>query len=171
MKSPKAKTKGKVASGGKPLACIKFSNALNFLRDVEGYTIREMAEISRQAPRCIDRWINGTAEPTAERQAEFLAAMTHPRAPISYRKIAAHNLSWDKEKHRWMLRVTVVENPLYKGDRKKIILPTRDIRQALVFREVILAALHVLKIDIQPRKQNREGKPLNETSPTVAITN
>ena len=147
----------KVASGGKPPAHPSFLQFIRNLRDADGYTVREMAEISRHPPRSIDRWITGDATPTMDRQVRFMEAMTDPRAPLSKRKMKAHHLTWDRTKLRWVLRVTLDLRKKMVGHRVTIRLKTKNDRTAIILRDHIIEGYNAAGLTVRPRVQKRKG--------------
>lgn len=150
----------KAADCGKVKSPLKFLQLIKNLRDVDGYTVREMAEISRSPQRTIDDWITGKANPSEGRQKEFADSFESPLTPVSIRKLKEHNLTWDGTKRRWVLRVTVDLGKKFVGKRVVIRLKTKNARIAMDHREAILAGYRELGLTIRPRIQKRRGIPL-----------
>lgn len=147
----------KAADCGKVKSALTFLQLIKNLRDVDGYTVREMAEISRSPQRTIDDWITGKATPCVMRQKEFAASFDSPLTPLSVRKLKEHNLTWDKSKSRWMLRITVDLGKKLVGKRVVIRLKTKNARIAMDHREAILAGYRELGLTVRPRLQKRKG--------------
>ncbi len=142
-----------------------FAQALKRLRDLDGYTVREMAEIVRHPTRSVERWITGKVIPSQQRQKEVLTAFESPFTPLSIRKLKEHNLTWDKTKRRWVLRITVDLGKKFVGKRIVIRLKTKNARIAMDHREAILAGYRELGLTIRPRTQSRKATTKGEVKP------
>lgn len=154
----------KAACCGKVKTPLTFLQQIQNLRVVEGYTVREMAEISRSPQRTIDDWITGKATPCVVRQKEFMASFGSPLTPPSVRKLKEYNLTWDKTKKRWVLRVTVDLGKKFIGKRVTIQLKTKSARIAIDHREAILAGYRKLGLTVRPRIQKRKSHTDNVPS-------
>lgn len=134
-----------------------FSEMLEELRKADGFTIDEMSVFSMTPSRTIKRWIAGDCEPTEDRKKKFLEVFNGPSAPISARKMKGHNLVWDRGKRRWILRLTISDNPKLVGDRIKHALPTMNAGTAILIRDVAVALLQKLGHNVRPRIKKRKG--------------
>jgi hypothetical protein len=121
-----------------------------------------MAEIVRHPTRSVERWITGKVVPSDARQKEVLAAFESPLTPLSIRKLKEHNLTWDKTKRRWVLRITVDLGKKLVGKRIVIRLKTKNARIAMDHREAILAGYREIGLTVRPRPQSRKTATTGE---------
>ncbi|MBK1884695.1 hypothetical protein JIN85_19950 [Luteolibacter pohnpeiensis] len=108
----------------------------------------------------IHRWLSGRQVPEAETQQWAIERLSDPRNPPSERvqndMFRLHNLTWDKSKEQWKLRITFNIGTKVVGKRESIPLPTRDPDMAIFGRSVALAMAKKLKLKVDCRKQKRK---------------
>lgn len=143
------------------LTDIQFQQTLIKSREIDGYTVQEIAEICTTPYRTIESWISGKRIPTDAVKADVLKILSKPNRPLSKRKTEEHGLTWDKAKRRWVLKLTLDIDKRLVGHRIVVHLRTTDARVAIAKREAILDAFGKLGIKVSKRAQRRkaEGAP------------
>jgi len=141
-----------------PFTRDEFLAYIDRLRSIEGYTLDELVEITRNPRSTLTDWIAGRYKPTPSRIQRFKRDMEDPRTPISKRKAEEHHLTFDKSKRRWVLRFTVDLGAKVVGRRITYRLKyAKTGRQAIMVRDELFAAYEAIGLKIRPRIQKRKG--------------
>ncbi|MBK1884635.1 hypothetical protein JIN85_19620 [Luteolibacter pohnpeiensis] len=139
---------------------ISFAQTLINIKEERLYSVPEMQLILCHVPRrTIYNWLSGDVIPEPEKQQWAIERLSDPRNPPSERvqndMFRLHNLTWDKSKEQWKLRITFNIGTKVVGKRESIPLPTRDPDMAIFGRSVALAMAKKLKLKVDCRKQKR----------------
>lgn len=137
-----------------------FSKTLADIKDSAGYTISEMAAICRKPQRTMEYWMaGGNPVPAIQRQA--IADLKCPHLPPSSRaqKEAAsiHHLVWDGGKG-WEVRVTIDLSPKRANKVHRQCLRTRDIKEAVKRRDIVVSTLQKLGLKLVMQKRAKVQK-------------
>lgn len=135
----------------------QFRAEIERLRMVEGYTVEELVEITRNPRLTLFSWITGGAVPDQARMRRFVRDMNHPRTPVSAVKLSANHLAFDRQKRKWIVRFTVDMGAKVVGKRIKYLCAARDVRGALLERNAVHKTLELCGLTVRPRIQKRKG--------------
>ncbi|MBK1884687.1 hypothetical protein JIN85_19910 [Luteolibacter pohnpeiensis] len=138
---------------------LSFQQSLAAIREIRGYSLNECAILSRQLPRTFENWALGHRVPSGEIRSQVLQDLMRSANPPSRRRQTEmqrlHNLSWDKSKHSWKLRVTLDLGKKIVGKRLTVMLKTADEKIAIEKRDAILEGYKRVGLTVRVRKQKR----------------
>ena len=126
-------------------------------KEIDGYTVYEIAEICTTPYRTIESWLSGKRIPSASVSEDVIKILSKPNRPLSKRKTDEHGLTWDKAKRRWVLKITLDIDKRLVGHRIVVHLRTTDVRVAIAKRQAILDAFGKLGIHVSKRAQKRKA--------------
>jgi hypothetical protein len=139
---------------------FQFAESLAVIKKSRGYSIEELRKNAGGVPRStLLYWLAGERTPQASRQAEVIALLSNPDNPPSVRLRLQlqrlHNLSWDRSKKSWKLRVTLDLGKKIVGKRITLVLKTADESLAIAKRDAVIAGYRKIGLTVRVRKQAR----------------
>lgn len=137
---------------------LSFAESIAAVRKATGYTIFECAELSRHPSKTFENWASGHRVPCKQIRDQVIIDLSKPENPPSAktrrRVEESHHLIWDKQKG-WEMRVTVDVGKKVVGKRIRERLKTRNLDEAIVRRDLIVANMRRLGLTLRDRRQKR----------------
>lgn len=122
-----------------------FAESLRDLRESNGWTITDMlCAICHVSRRQLNRWISGESAPDAATQSAIISKLG-----------GMHGLTWDAERRRWKLRVTLDAGKKVVGKRVCMTLKTSNAAVATQTRDAVIEAFRQLGLTVYERVQKR----------------
>lgn len=135
-----------------------FSEVLSNTIVTYKYTQLEVARLTGQRTRTVRRWAKGDTTPDKATRDFVIKLLTNTDTPTEQMRrhmCRMHNLTWDNDRMRWKLRLTLDMGRKIVGKRVLIHIKAANPDEAVLQRDAIIAGYEKLGLTVNVRMQTR----------------